>query len=202
MAITGPGTAFDGDRTCSLADIDSDTVLCICGGRFSREKGQMYLVHAAALALKSHPELRFVLFGDGPDMEKIRAAILKADYPEKIICPGFEKNLVACLKGADMLINPSLSEGLPNIVLEAMAVRLPVVATAVGGVPEIVSDGQTGFLVPSRDSEALARVIVETAVDGDSRARVTAAAYEFIAREYTFAGQFRKLTSLYDLVIQ
>ena len=181
---------------------DSDTILCVCGGRFSREKGQMYLVHAAARALESNPELRFILFGDGPDKEKIRTAILKTDYPEKIICPGFEKNVVACLKGADILINPSLSEGLPNIVLEAMAVRLPVVATAVGGVPEIVSDGQTGFLVPSQDSEALARVIVETAADCNSRARVATAAYEFIAREYTFTGQFRKLANLYDLVVQ
>jgi len=162
----------------------------------------MYLVHAAARALESHPELRFILFGDGPDLEKIRAVILKTDYPEKIICPGFEKNLVACLKGADILVNPSLSEGLPNIILEAMAVRLPVVATAVGGVPEIVNDGQTGFLVPSQDSEALARIIVETAVDGDSRGRVAAAAYEFIASEYTFAGQFRKLTNLYDTAVQ
>ena len=89
-----------------------------------------------------------------------------------------------------------------SIVLEAMAVRLPVVATAVGGVPEIISDGQTGFLVPSQDSEALASVIVETAADGDSRVRIATAAYEFIAREYTFTGQFRKLTNLYDSVVQ
>lgn len=111
----------------------SDNLVYISAGRFSREKGQIYLVKATAETIEQNPRLRFVLFGDGPDLEKIRRMVASLGYEDKIRCPGFEKNMLGCIKGADVVVNPSLSEGLPNVVFEAMALGVPVVATAVGG---------------------------------------------------------------------
>ncbi len=205
--ITVVPNAIDPDSFSSVVpvdlrtrfDFDPDSLVVIAGGRFSREKGQSVLVRAAVRARANNPRLRFVLFGDGPDLGRIRAEVKREGHEKEIVCPGFEKNLLGCLKGADLLVNPSLSEGLPNIVLEAMALKTPVVATAVGGVPELVRDDVTGFLVPAADPDALAEAVVRAAVT-DERERITAAALDHIKREYSFAGQFRKLAALYDRI--
>ncbi len=127
-----------------------DSVLLISGGRFSDEKGQIYFVQAAKLALEQNSKLRFVLFGDGPDVEKVKTYVNENNLSNKIICPGFEKNILGYLKDTDILVNPSLSEGLPNIVLEAMAAQIPVIATNVGGLPEIIDSDSNGILVPPK----------------------------------------------------
>ena len=177
---------------------EPDTIVAVSGGRFSREKGQAYLIDAAAIALKQNPKLRFVLFGDGPDLEREREHLRSLGLNGKVICPGFERNLVGCLKDADLLVNPSLSEGLPNIVLEAMAVGTAAVATAVGGVPEIIEDGRTGLLVPAKDANALAKAILRTADNPDMRTALAQEALSLIKAEYSFERQFEKLASLYD----
>ncbi len=177
-----------------------DSIICICGGRFSREKGHIYLVRAAALALEKNSSLRFVLFGDGPELGRVRKAIARKRLGNHILCPGFEKDLIGCLKGAGVLINPSLSEGLPNIVLEAMALRLPVIATAVGGVPELITDRENGFLVPPADEAALARAILRFIERGENKDKIVNSAYEVIINRFSFETQMRKLARIYDLV--
>ncbi|MBU0982879.1 MAG: glycosyltransferase [candidate division Zixibacteria bacterium] len=175
-----------------------DSVVCISGGRFSREKGQAYLIEAAARALETNPHLRFVLFGDGPDLEAMRDEVKKYGCDKTILCPGFERNLIGCLKGADMLINPSLSEGLPNIVLEAMALGVVVVATAVGGVPELIEDGRSGYLVPPGNAAALAETLALAVEQLHRRNEITRTAGDHILSHYSFSDQYRKLTAIYE----
>jgi glycosyltransferase involved in cell wall biosynthesis len=203
--ITVVQNAIDADRLAEIAAIDlrerfgyaPDAVVCVTAGRFSREKGQEGLVRAAATASQRDPRLRFVLFGDGPDLEKVRASIQRLGLQRKILCPGFERNILGCVKGADILINPSLSEGLPNIVLEAMALDVPVVATAVGGVPEIIEHGSTGRLVPAGREAALVDAIVDAASDTARSRAMALAAKRFVKTECTFAGQFERLAAVY-----
>ena len=178
-------------------DFPKNAYVCISGGRFSREKGQIYLVRAAVEAAKSEPRLRFVLFGDGPDLESMRRLVSSFGNERKIICPGFERDLLGCLAGADLLVNPSLSEGLPNIVLEAMAAGTPVVATAVGGVPELITDGLNGLLVPPRDVASLRAKIITMATDTDKARDIAAAAGETVEKNFTFASQGQKLIEVY-----
>jgi glycosyltransferase involved in cell wall biosynthesis len=204
--ITVVPNAIDPDRFAVIPSVDlrkrfgfeADAIVCISGGRFSNEKGQVYLVEAAEGAVKRSPKLRFVLFGDGPDLEGVRSRIRALGIVDKVLCPGFEKNLMGCLKGADMLINSSLSEGLPNIVLEGMALNVPVVATAVGGVPEIIADGKTGRLVPPKSAGLLADAIVTTAEQAEQSRTMAQAAYQLVRAEYSFKGQFEKLASVYE----
>lgn len=174
------------------------SIVAISAGRFSREKGQRFLVEAALAARKSNPDLRFVLFGDGPDYRDITAMIANAGESDTIVCPGHEKNLIGCLKGADILVNPSLSEGLPNIVLEGMAVHVPVIAAAVGGVPEMMTDRTNGLLVPAADPQALCQALLLLAGDRHLQKQLTHAAATTVKETFSFQQQFADITAVYD----
>ncbi len=178
-----------------------DSLIGIAGGRFSTEKGQGYLVDAAAAVIQRNPQVRFVLFGDGPDFEAIRSRIAKLGLSEQIVCPGFEKNLAGCLKSADLLVNPSLSEGLPNIVLEAMAMYVPVVATAVGGVPELVTNNESGLLVRATDVSGLTEAIMRLVDDASLRQSMAQEAYRVVTESFSFEQQCEKLVQVYRGVL-
>jgi glycosyltransferase involved in cell wall biosynthesis len=173
------------------------TFIVVSAGRFSREKGQIDLVRAAESALVGCANLRFILFGDGPDLESIRKEIEKLGLADRILCPGFEKNVLSHIMGSNLLVNPSLSEGLPNVVLEAMALNVPVVATNVGGVPEIIEDGINGLLVPPRNHTSMCRAILEVVNNRKLAVELTVAARRTIIERFTFLNQCRQLVSVY-----
>ncbi|HUV30007.1 MAG TPA: glycosyltransferase [Acidobacteriota bacterium] len=179
----------------------SEAVICITAGRFSREKGQAFLVRAAAQALDPRPDLRFVLYGDGPDLASVRNLICRLGLQDRVLCPGFETDMMAHVKGADILINPSLSEGLPNVVLEAMALKIPVVATAVGGVPEIIDDGDTGYLVPARDVSAMAAAVVRAASEPKAAAQIAERGRRRVLDRFSFDLQYERLTEIYRKLV-
>lgn len=182
--------------------LDKDALVAIAGGRFSAEKGQTDLVRAAAIARSKNAKLVFILFGDGPDLELIKKQIDHQRLSKIIICPGFEKNFIGCLKGADLLINPSLSEGLPNIVLEAMAMKIPCVATDVGGVGEIIENNINGLLVPPGSPKTLAEAIIKMADRTFSTTDMSDSAYQTIVGRFSFSSQFEKLTTLYRTLVK
>ncbi len=178
-----------------------DSIICVSAGRFSREKGQIYLAKAALEAVRKNKRLRFLLFGDGPDLEEIKEYISQMDYQGKVICPGFEKNLLGCLKGADILVNPSLSEGLPNVVLEAMALRIPVIATSVGGVPELIKHGENGMLVSPGDDKSLSNAILKLVEFWPLHDKLIQSAFETIRDKFSFEGQLRGLMLVYQAAL-
>ena len=182
-------------------NLPAEAIVCISGGRFSAEKGQDYLIKAAAQAIKRNDKLRFILFGDGPDIDRVKRLAVKKNCDQHIVCPGFEQNLIGCIKGADLLVNPSLSEGLPNIVLEALALKIPVVATSVGGVPEVITDGHTGILVPPKDVDVLTNAIVHLSNDDQERKTLAHQGFDFVKSEFTFEKQSKELTRIYREVL-
>jgi glycosyltransferase involved in cell wall biosynthesis len=125
-------------------------------GRLSPEKGFDHLIEAARLLAREPAETGFILFGDGPLREPLRAQVAAAGLEGQLVLAGFRDDLDRLLPFVDLLVLSSLTEGLPNVILEAMAAAVPVVATAVGGVPELVEDGVTGYLVPPAEPRALA----------------------------------------------
>lgn len=177
--------------------LPSDSIICISGGRFSHEKGTIYLAKAAHKAVQQNSRLRFLLFGNGPEIGKIRKVITKAGCADKILCPGFEKNFIGCLAGADLFVNPSLSEGLPNVVLEAMILGVPVLATSVGGVPEIIADRVNGFMVPSRNIDALVKGILFMSSNRDKSTRLADEARRSVLSRFSVENQNEKLNSIY-----
>lgn len=181
-------------------DLPDEAVVTVAAGRFSREKGQRFLVRAIDRAVSQDERLHFILFGDGPDLPQVAQWVNERGLSDHIRCPGYETNLIGCLKGADILVNPSRSEGLPNIVLEAMAVGVPVVATKVGGVPELIEDGVSGWLVEYGNEAMMSGAVAKLSQDAGLRDKFAQAAAGVIKNRFSFEKQAEELKKVYRLV--
>jgi glycosyltransferase involved in cell wall biosynthesis len=166
-------------------------------GRLSPEKGFDVLVDAAAAVVRSDPSVGFVLFGEGALRGSLAGRIEATGLSDNFILAGFRSDLDRYLPNLDLIVVPSYSEGLPNIVLEAFAAGVPVVATAVGGTPEVVEDGISGYLVPPGDSPALADRIVWMLSDAASRKDMGLRGKERVFSHFTFASQAQQYSSLF-----
>ena len=155
-------------------------------GRFDVQKGLPILLDAAERVVAGHPDWWLVLVGDGPERPRLeRRLTASTRLAEHVRWLGRRDDVPALLKMADALVLPSLFEGMPNVVLEAMAARRAVVATAVEGSEELVVPGETGWLVPPDDPEALARALLEAAADPDLCRRFGAAGRARVGAEFT-----------------
>lgn len=129
-------------------------------GRLGVEKGIKYLLQAAVQVLKVYPDTVFLLAGDGPLADELKNLSKQLGVDQNVVFAGFCRDIPAVLSIVDIVATPSLTEGSPLAVLEAMAMGKPIVASNVGGIKEILKDGETGLLVPSKDSLSLAEKII------------------------------------------
>jgi glycosyltransferase involved in cell wall biosynthesis len=192
-AVVAPPPA-DEDERRALRDklgAGEGTRVVLAVGRLSREKGHEDLVRSFGILGKLHPELnvRLVVVGEGPERERVEAEARAAGMLGRVVFAGHTANVRPYYAAADVLALPSHSEGSPNVLLEAMAAGLPVVATAVGGVPEIATDGVDALLVPARDpalfAAALGRLLTDEALaDRLGRAAAARAVAEFSPESY------------------
>jgi glycosyltransferase involved in cell wall biosynthesis len=166
-------------------------------GRLSPEKGFRVLVEAAELISRDEDSLGFVLFGDGPLHDALQRQIRDAGLDHMFVLAGRRHDLDQFLPYFDVMALPSFTEGLPNVVLEACAAGVPVVATAVGGTPEVLLDGCNGYLVPPDDAHTLARRIQDVLVCDAERLQMGARGRELVSRHFTFAAQARKYEELF-----
>ena len=170
-------------------------------GRLSPEKGFHTLVDAARHLLPNHPSARIIVFGDGPDRLALERRAADYGLSERVRFAGFRTDLDALLPWADVVVLPSLTEGLPNVALEAAAAGVPVVATAVGGTPEVVVNGRTGFLVPPNDPAALAARIGDLLRHADWARAFGAAARRRVEEQFSFEGQARAYQELFSELV-
>jgi glycosyltransferase involved in cell wall biosynthesis len=133
-------------------------------------KGQRYLVDAAPAVLRQVPDARFLIVGEGELRPLLDQLIRKHHLEKHVLLTGFRPDPLALLKAFDVFVMSSVTEGLGTSLLDAMACRKSIVATRAGGIPEVVADGETGFLVPVRDPAALADRIVRLLQRDDLRA--------------------------------
>ena len=159
-----------------------------CVARQEPEKGVDVLVRAFALLAARHPEPVLVLVGTGSELEPNRALATSLQIRDRCEFAGVVSNASPFMRDADVIVLPSRREGLPVVGLEAFALRRPVVATAVGGTPAIVREGETGWLVPPDDAPALAAAIESAVGDLAEARRRGANGRELVEREYEIAG--------------
>ncbi len=129
-------------------------------GRFSPEKGQLYFVEAMAIVVNKIKNVKALLVGDGQQKQLLQTKANELNILDHMVFTGFQDDVAPFYDAVDLIVLPSLSEGMPNVALEAMMFGKPVVATSVGGVPEVVIDGVTGKLVPAQNPERLAEAIL------------------------------------------
>jgi glycosyltransferase involved in cell wall biosynthesis len=155
------------------------------------------LFAAIARLVPRYPLLRLRVAGDGPRAQELRALAASLGVADRVALLGHREDVAMLLEEADLFVLPSRSEAFPNSVVEAMAAGLPVIASAVGGLPELVDSGRTGLLVPPDDPVALASAL-EALVSVPERARAMGdAARTEIARRYSFDRMVRSFEDLY-----
>lgn len=131
-----------------------------CVGHFTPEKGHGLLIRGFPEVLRTHPDSRLAVVGEGPLRGELELSIRELGLQGRAVMTGFVSDLEAILPGFDLLVHPSLAEGLGSVLLQAMSRRVPLCASRTGGIPEAVIDGKTGFLFPPGSAEALVRSVL------------------------------------------
>lgn len=171
-------------------------------GRMHAVKDQMNLAKAFVFSLETQPQLRntlrLIMIGDGPERQGVQDFLTDAGVAEFSWLPGERKDIPELLQGLDCFVLPSKSEGISNTILEAMASGLSVIATKVGGNPELVSNGITGKLVPPEDPEALAAAIIEYAQSPDLAAKAGKLARQKVEQHFSLDAMIKSYSKLYD----
>ncbi len=165
-------------------------------GRLSPEKGFDVLIAAAARVVNTEDMVGFVLFGEGPCKADLVKQINAAGLSRYVVLSGFRADLDRFLPFLDLLVLPSYTEGLPNVVLEAFASGVPVVATAVGGTPELVEDKVSGYLVPAGDADALAARILDALSSEDNLREMGLRGRQRVLEHFTFERQAQRYLEL------
>ena len=142
--------------------------------------------------------MRLVIVGEGMERKGIEEAIQRAGLQQQVRLVGHVKDVRPYYRAADLLVISSLSEGSPNALLEAMAAEVPVVATAVGGIPEIVTDRETALLVPARDPVALATAIAQLLSDRGLAESMASRARDLIESRYSPLARAESVVKLYE----
>lgn len=179
--------------------VREDERLVLAIGRLSSEKAHADLLRAFAHLSADNPEIaaRLVIVGDGPERERLEAAARSSGVAGRVRFAGQLSDVRPCYAAADVLALPSHSEGSPYVLLEAMAAGLPVVATAVGGVPEMVQDETSALLVPARDPRALAAALARVLTDRELARKLAANAATLVATRYSPETYVRALVEIY-----
>jgi len=161
-------------------------------------KGNRFFVDAAARVAARYPDVVFLVVGEGPEREALVAQARRLGLgEERLVFAGYVSDVATALAAMDIAVVSSLQEGLSLVVLEAMAAGRPIVATEVGGIPEILTHGETGLLVPPSDEAALAAAIDGLLADGDRAATLAQAALRESER-HGLADNVRALEELYE----
>lgn len=177
--------------------VSDDHLIVGTVGRFDHPKGHKYLIDAVPEIVQKFPKVRFVFAGDGPLRKEVEQQINKLGLNDYFILLGFRRDVKQLLGVFDLFVLPSLSEGLPNAILEAMACSKPVVATAVNGVVEVVEDDVTGFLVPPKNSSEMAKAIIKMVKLSDEMKGMGKRGRERVIKHFSVEQQIEKFEDLY-----
>jgi glycosyltransferase involved in cell wall biosynthesis len=167
--------------------------------RLHESKGNSYLVDAARLVLDKRPDARFILVGEGPLQPALEAQAQQLGLGDRFRFAGFAKDVARVVSAFDMSVFPSLWEGTPLTVFEALAMGKAILATDADGLTDVLTHDRDALIVPKRDPAALADGMVRLMADPQERARLGAAA-RITARQYDIATFVAKMERLYDLL--
>ena len=175
-----------------------DALIVASAGRLSPEKNYGAMVQAAAEVITQNQQAYFVVFGEGFLRPELKQAIAAAGLTGRFLLPGFRTDLQAVLHEIDIFMLPSFTEGLPNVVLEAFAVDKPVVATRVGGTPEVVQDGVSGFLTAPDQPDLMAQHLLQLLNNPALRQTMGNAGHNHVREHFSFESQTEEYMKLYE----
>jgi sugar transferase (PEP-CTERM/EpsH1 system associated) len=182
--------------------LSDDSIVIGTVGRLAAVKDQTALIAAFALLLQSVPDyrarLRLIIVGDGPLYDQLQRQVRQLGLEQSVWMAGDRDDVADILRLFDLFVLPSLGEGISNTVLEAMATGLPIVATDVGGNPELVEDGVNGRLVPVSDQQTLASVMGQYIGQSDSLKAMGRNSLNKVTRQFNWNNTVAKYLAVYD----
>ncbi|MDO9463811.1 MAG: glycosyltransferase [bacterium] len=182
-----------------------DENCCVVGtvGRLVELKGYPYLIKAASLILQKFPKkLKFLIVGDGYMAEKLKTLAKGLGIADKIIFAGQRQDVPEILHILDIFVLTSYYEGLPRSIIEAQACGVPVVATNVGGTPEVVINDKTGILVPTKDEKAIAKAVIDLLTNKDNARRMGNAGREWVQKQFDAPVFIKRTEYLFEDLIR
>jgi glycosyltransferase involved in cell wall biosynthesis len=181
--------------------LSSDLFLVGAVGRLSAEKGFDVLIRSVDLLVRQGLHLGLIIAGEGDQRPELEALIAALGQGRRIQLLGYQTDPSTLYQAIDVFALSSLREGLPNVLLEAMAMQLPVVSTRVGGIDRLMRNGENGLLVPSGNSDAMAAAIRDLLEDDALRARLGSAARQTVEAGYSFLHRMQRLGGVYDTLL-
>jgi glycosyltransferase involved in cell wall biosynthesis len=166
--------------------------------RLTHVKGHGVLIRAAVDLVKKYPALHCLFIGDGELRSDLEKQINEMGLGDHFSFLGFRKDIPELLYALDIFVLPSLTEGMPNVILEAMACSVPVVATEVGGIPEVIRDGWNGILIPPEDPKKLAGAILKLLEDRSFRSQIGENGRKHVQDQYSLDRQIQCFQKTYE----
>jgi glycosyltransferase involved in cell wall biosynthesis len=192
-----PATHEDRARLRAQLRLAQDTRIVAAVGRLSLEKGHVDLIRAFAGVRARVPNTHLVIAGEGPERARVERAIVRFGLQQHVTLLGGVEDVASVYHSADTVALPSIMEGCPSVLLEAMAAGVPVVATRAGGIPEIVADGRTALLVRPGAVEELTQAICRMLLDRSLAGRLAAEARHHLARHHDATERAMKLLAIH-----
>jgi glycosyltransferase involved in cell wall biosynthesis len=195
-----PPLATAGPLRGELGIPDQAKIVAVIG-RLSPEKGHALFLEMARRIHRVRPDVRFLIVGDGPGLAALRHEADRLGLGDRVILTGFRDDVRAVYAALDVLVIPSSKEGLPNVLLEAFAFGKPVVATPVGGIPEVLTEGENGYLVDPSDPDTLAERALALLDNPDLARSMGHCGRRTVEMKFDFQERTRRLERLYEDVM-
>jgi glycosyltransferase involved in cell wall biosynthesis len=160
-------------------------------------KGIQYMIRALPAVLESHPNTYYLIVGSGSHQDVLVQEAVGAHVTERVVFAGMRKDVPRLLAAGDIFVLPTLTEALPTVLAEAMASKLPIVATRVGGIPEMVTEGQNGLLLEPEDVDGLSRVCIRLLTNPEERLSMGAEGWRIADQKFSAERQVEQLNNLY-----
>jgi glycosyltransferase involved in cell wall biosynthesis len=186
-----------------MLGLPQDVFVFGTAGRLAPTKGLIHLIGAFPKVKELNPSAHLILLGDGPCRAELEQHVSNMSCRDSIHFLGHRDNIEQLLRGMDVFVLSSVAEGMPRVILEVMAAGVPCIASAVGGIPEIITNNETGFLVPSKDEKTLAKAMIAIAKKSEQKiAEIVNRAKELVRTSYSHDEVSKKLEHLYEAELQ
>jgi len=192
--------AFESGLPLPIINVNGSKVVGVVA-RLDLQKGFEYLLRAIRELCNIFYELKVVIVGEGPDRKAIEDMVKEYGLQSNVILAGQQSDMPGVYAAMDVFVLPSLNEGLPMTILEAMAASKPVVATRIGAIPSVINDGENGLLVDPRDTNGLRNAIASLLSDPNLCSRMGKKAHDWVSANYTSEVMAQKYRKLYEEVL-
>lgn len=194
---------YDTDRTNinNPFPIDNTNKVFAVIGRLFPDKAHRYFIEAFSDIKKAYPTSVALIIGEGPSEEEIRKQIVDLKLEDSVFLCGVREDMMYVYRNTDYLVLPSLTEGLPYVLLEAMLFKVPVLATDVGGIPNIIINGVTGYLIPPGDVQSLKNGMEKMLNDPEKIRDMSEEGYKLVMEKYSARRMAEDYRRLYDSMI-